>query len=210
MAASEIHWDSKETFCLALREISHKGSQPIRVLCHLNLLFTFFFFFFLNFFSIQSFIFIYLFFLIFFKFNFIFKLYIIVLVLPNIKMNPSQVYMCFLLSYTIFGSKLSTFCEGYVLCTFLWWHLLLFLVWVGLHCSSSLLHGAALQLQCAGFSQQQALLLPSTGSGVCGRSSCGALAQLLRGMWDLSRPGIEPMFPALAGKFFTTQSPVKP
>ena len=27
-------------------------------------------------------------------FYFIFKLYIIVLVLPNIKMNPSQVYMC--------------------------------------------------------------------------------------------------------------------
>ena len=33
-------------------------------------------------------------FLIFFKFYFIFKLYIIVLVLPNIKMNPPQVYMC--------------------------------------------------------------------------------------------------------------------
>ena len=32
--------------------------------------------------------------LLFFKFYFIFKLYIIVLVLPNIKMNPSQVYMC--------------------------------------------------------------------------------------------------------------------
>ena len=31
---------------------------------------------------------------IFFKFYFIFKLYIIVLVLPNIKMNPTQVYMC--------------------------------------------------------------------------------------------------------------------
>jgi len=29
-----------------------------------------------------------------FKFYFIFKLYIIVLVLPNIKMNPPQVYMC--------------------------------------------------------------------------------------------------------------------
>ena len=29
-----------------------------------------------------------------FFFNFIFKLYIIVLVLPNIKMNPPQVYMC--------------------------------------------------------------------------------------------------------------------
>ena len=35
-------------------------------------------------------IFLYLFFL----FYFIFKLYIIVLVLPNIKMNPPQVYMC--------------------------------------------------------------------------------------------------------------------
>ena len=32
--------------------------------------------------------------LFFFFFNFIFKLYIIVLVLPNIKMNPPQVYMC--------------------------------------------------------------------------------------------------------------------
>ena len=34
------------------------------------------------------------FFFYFFKFYFIFKLYIIVLVLPNIKMNPPQVYMC--------------------------------------------------------------------------------------------------------------------
>ena len=32
---------------------------------------------------------------LFFKFYFIFKLYITVLVLPNIKMNPPQVYMCF-------------------------------------------------------------------------------------------------------------------
>ena len=36
----------------------------------------------------------YVFYLFFFKFYFIFKLYIIVLVLPNIKMNPPQVYMC--------------------------------------------------------------------------------------------------------------------
>ena len=43
----------------------------------------FFFFFFL----------IYLYLFIYF-FNFIFKLYITVLVLPNIKMNPPQVYMC--------------------------------------------------------------------------------------------------------------------
>ena len=31
---------------------------------------------------------------IYFKFYFIFKLYNIVLVLPNIEMNPPQVYMC--------------------------------------------------------------------------------------------------------------------
>ena len=35
-----------------------------------------------------------LYFLFFILFYFIFKLYIIVLVLPNIKMNPPQVYMC--------------------------------------------------------------------------------------------------------------------
>ena len=29
-------------------------------------------------------------------------------------------------------------------------------------------------------------------------------------MWDLLRPGIEPMSPALAGGFFTTEPPGKP
>ena len=38
--------------------------------------------------------FLFFFFFLFFQFYFIFKLYIIVLVLPNIKMNPPQVYMC--------------------------------------------------------------------------------------------------------------------
>ena len=32
-------------------------------------------------------------------------------------------------------------------------------------------------------------------------SSCGSRAQLLRDMWDLPRPGLEPVSPALAGKF---------
>ena len=35
-----------------------------------------------------------IFFFFFFNFILFFKLYIIVLVLPNIKMNPPQVYMC--------------------------------------------------------------------------------------------------------------------
>ena len=41
-------------------------------------------------------------------------------------------------------------------------------------------------------------------------SNCGSRAQLLRGMWDLPRPGLEPVSPALAGKFSTTAPPGKP
>ena len=38
-------------------------------------------------------------------------------------------------------------------------------------------------------------------------SSCGSRAQLLRGMWDLPRPGLEPVSPALEGRFSTTATP---
>ena len=41
-------------------------------------------------------------------------------------------------------------------------------------------------------------------------SNCGSRAQLLRGMWDPPRPGLEPMSPALAGRFSTTAPPGKP
>ena len=41
-------------------------------------------------------------------------------------------------------------------------------------------------------------------------SSCGSWAQLLRIMWDLPRPGLEPMSFALAGRFSTTAPPGKP
>ena len=41
-------------------------------------------------------------------------------------------------------------------------------------------------------------------------SSCGSRAQLLRSMWDLPRPGLESMSPALAGGFSTTAPPGKP
>ena len=43
----------------------------------------------------------------------------------------------------------------------------------------------------------------------CRLSSCGSQAQLLRGMWDLPGPGLEPMSPALAGGFLTTAPPGK-
>ena len=41
-------------------------------------------------------------------------------------------------------------------------------------------------------------------------SSCGSRAQWLHGMWDLPRPGLEPVSPALAGRFSTTAPPGKP
>ena len=41
-------------------------------------------------------------------------------------------------------------------------------------------------------------------------SNCGSRAQLLRGMWDLPRPGLEPTSPALASRFSTTVPPGKP
>ena len=41
-------------------------------------------------------------------------------------------------------------------------------------------------------------------------NSCGLWAWLLCGMWNLPRPRIESASPALAGRFFTTESPGKP
>ena len=41
-------------------------------------------------------------------------------------------------------------------------------------------------------------------------NNCGARAQLLHGMWDLPRPGIEPESLALQGGVFTHKSPGKP
>ena len=40
-------------------------------------------------------------------------------------------------------------------------------------------------------------------------SSCGSRAQLLCGMWDLPKPGLKPVSPALAGGFSTTAPPGK-
>ena len=77
---------------------------------------------------------------------------------------------------------------------------------------------------CSGFSRCRARALGDWASVVVthglrscssqalehGLSGYGAQAYLLRGTWDLSRPGIEPISPALAGGFFTTEPPAKP
>ena len=41
------------------------------------------------------------------------------------------------------------------------------------------------------------------------RISCGAQALLFHGMWDLPRPGLERVSPALAGRFLSTAPPGK-
>ena len=103
---------------------------------------------------------------------------------------------------------------------------------------SSLLHAGFLQLRraratlrcsvqasyCGGFSCCGAWALGTWASVVvahrpsscgsraleCRLSSCGAWAELLRSMWDLPGPGLEPVSPALAGRFLTTAPPGKP
>ena len=85
---------------------------------------------------------------------------------------------------------------------------------LGLHCCarafSSYGERGLLLVAVRGLLIAVASLLPSTGSRRTGFSSCGALASLLRGMWDLPGPGLELMSPALAGGFLTTAPPGKP
>ena len=64
--------------------------------------------------------------------------------------------------------------------------------------------------RCAGLSLSRPLLLVEHRLQTCRLSSCGSRAQLLRSMWDLPRPGLEPVSPALAGRFSTTVPPGKP
>ena len=62
-------------------------------------------------------------------------------------------------------------------------------------------------LWCIGFSSRWLLLLGSAGSRHMGFNSCGPQAQLVHGIWDLPRPGIEPI--PLADGFLSTIPPGK-
>ena len=90
--------------------------------------------------------------------------------------------------------------------------------------SGATLRCSAWASHCGGFSCCRAWALGSwtsvavaCGLSSCGSwalerrlSSCGAQAQLVCGMCDLPRPGLEPVSPALAGGFLTTAPPGKP
>ena len=69
---------------------------------------------------------------------------------------------------------------------------------------------------CSGFSCCRAWAVGRPGFSSCGSwalehrlNSCGTWAQLPRSMWDLLGSGKEPLSPALASGFFTTEPPGK-
>ena len=65
-----------------------------------------------------------------------------------------------------------------------------------------------LWLHCEGLSLWWFLLLQSTGSWAS--VSYVSLAELLRGMWTLPGPGMEPVSPALVDGFLSISPPGKP
>ena len=78
-------------------------------------------------------------------------------------------------------------------------------------CAGSLYcdEGCCSSFPCAGFSLQWRLTLQGLGSGALSLNSCSSWASLLCRMWNLPRSRIEPMSPALAGRFSTTGPPGK-
>ena len=65
-------------------------------------------------------------------------------------------------------------------------------------------------LQCAGLLLLRPLFVAEHKLQTCRLNSCGSRGLLHRGMWDLPRPGLEPVSPALAGRFSTAAPPGKP
>ena len=70
--------------------------------------------------------------------------------------------------------------------------------------------GGHSSLRCAGLSLSWPLLLQSTGSRRAGSAIVAHGPSCSAAMWDLPRPGLEPVSPALAGRFSTTVPPGKP
>ena len=130
--------------------------------------------------------------------------------------SPFVAYLSYTSENTIFILKVFL---KFIYCIYFWLHW----VFVAVHGLSLVaVSGGYSSLWCTGFSLRWLLLLQSMGSRRpgfrgCGSQalesrlrSCGTRALLLRGMWDLPEPGIEPMSPALAGGFLTTVPPGKP
>ena len=117
----------------------------------------------------------------------------------------------------------STVADGRALVLFVWLHsfflnlfiyfIYFWLCWVFVSVRGLSLVAASRgrsSLRCAGLSLSRPLFVAEHRLQTRRLSSCGSGAQLLRGMWDLPRPGLGPVSPALAGRFSTTAPPGKP
>lgn len=93
---------------------------------------------------------------------------------------------------------------------FIYW---LFLAVLGLHCCAGSSLAAAQGLLTVGASRCGAWALRLSSFSSCGSGALEHRAWRLRcsvACGDLPSPGIKPLPPALAGKFFTTEPPGKP
>ena len=93
---------------------------------------------------------------------------------------------------------------------FIYLFIYLFLAVLGLHCCSSCDERGPLFITVCGPLTVAASPVAEHRLQTRRLSSPGSRAQLLRGMWDLPRLGLEPVSPALAGRFSTTAPPGKP
>ena len=87
---------------------------------------------------------------------------------------------------------------------------------MGLHCSARASHRSGFYCCGARALGMRASVVVAQGLSSCGSralecrlSSCGTQASLLHGMWDIPGIGLEPISPALAGRFLTTAQPGK-
>ena len=123
-------------------------------------------------------------------------------------------YICFFIQQVPFFFQE---CDTNVMCFFFFNFIYLFvyfwLCWVfvsvrGLSLVAA--SGGHFSLWCAGLSLSWPLLVAEHRLQMRRPSNCGSRAQSLRCMWDLPRPGLEPVSPALVGRFSTTAPPGKP
>ena len=77
------------------------------------------------------------------------------------------------------------------------------------HCGSFLLQSTDSNHTCATVVAARGLRSCNSWALESRLNSCGTRAYFLLSMWDLPRSGIEPVSPAVAGRFFITEPPGK-
>ena len=97
------------------------------------------------------------------------------------------------------------FLKKIYICIYFW------LLWVFVAVSGpsrvAMSRGCCLAVVCRLLTAAASLVHCSSGSGVHGLNSGGSWAYLPCSLWDLFRPGIEPVSTALAERFLTTRQP---